>query len=222
MGPETRAPLSGGQTMTTTYLDDARRDAAETVRNFLDEVVEQLIDRARGASDDLYNDYHDGDSYHHETHVDKAYNLQEAAELLDQLSEYEETDSGLWEGLAPREAIGAQAAYTYGQAVSCLWAELIKEINEDDTIEELATEAGQLLGTQALEPLTGDDTEEGLVAGINDDPDDLARWGVYADWLDENDCPERAAAIRLGKGTRAALEQKIRARVEELCAKFEE
>jgi hypothetical protein len=43
---------------------------------------------------DLFNDYPGADSYHHETHVDKAYNLTDAASLLEQLSQYEETETG--------------------------------------------------------------------------------------------------------------------------------
>ena len=112
------------------YRDEARNDAKETVRNFEDEILEQLLDKGE-ASDDLLNDYSGGDSWHHESHVDKSYRLTEAAELLDELSYYEETDSGLWEGLAPRDAISAQAAYTYGNAVYSEFQDLIREINSD-------------------------------------------------------------------------------------------
>jgi len=111
------------------YRANARLDAIDMVRNYEDQIVEQLVDRGE-ASDDYNNDYPGGDSYHHEQHVDKSYSLLEAATLLDQLSDHEETDSGLWEGQLPREAITAQAAYTYGNAVSSFWSELLKAINE--------------------------------------------------------------------------------------------
>jgi hypothetical protein len=121
-------------TETTNYLREAADDAAETVRNFEDEILEQLIDNGE-ASDDLFNDYPNGDSWHHESHVDKWYSLTDAAELIDQLSDHEETDNGLWEGQQPKEAIGTCAAYTYGNAVLSEWNDLIKEINgEADTI----------------------------------------------------------------------------------------
>jgi uncharacterized membrane-anchored protein YhcB (DUF1043 family) len=120
----------------TDYRVDASSDAADFVENFIDEVVEQLIDEGE-ASDDFLNDYPNGDSYHHESHVDKSYNLTEAAAVLDELRDYEETDSGLWEGLAPREAILAQAAYTYGAAVYFKAQDIIKAINSDDDLEEL-------------------------------------------------------------------------------------
>ena len=124
------------------YRQEAKSDAADFVLNFEDEVIEQLIDKGE-ASDDFLNDYPGGDSYHHDTHVDKWYDLSDAAEVLDSLSEYEETDRGLWEGLEPREAIGAQAAYTYGNAVYSMATELIEEINDkaEEIIEEFDDEA---------------------------------------------------------------------------------
>ena len=112
------------------YLREASDDACETIRNFADEILEQLLDSGK-ASDDLLNDYPNGDSWHHECHVDKWYSLTDAAELIDQLSDYEETDSGLWDGQQPKEAIGTCAAFTYGNAVYNEWHEHIEQINEE-------------------------------------------------------------------------------------------
>lgn len=117
------------------YRLEARNDAQEMVQHFIDEILEQLIEEGK-ASDDLLNDYPNGDAYHHERHVDKCYSLLEAATLLSELENFEESDSGLWEGLSPREAIKAQAAYTYGNAVYHYWNELIEEINLSIDIEE--------------------------------------------------------------------------------------
>lgn len=66
-------------------------------QGLIDTRVEQLVESGE-ASDDLLNDYPNGDSYHHESHVDRSYSVTEAAEILDAYSDYEETDSGLWEG----------------------------------------------------------------------------------------------------------------------------
>jgi hypothetical protein len=63
--------------------------------------------------------------------VDRDYDLSEAAELLDDLSKFEETDTGLWEGQEPRRAIATQAAFTYGNAVYSYWRELIDAINDE-------------------------------------------------------------------------------------------
>lgn len=115
----------------TDYVANAKSDAKDMALNFLDQIVVNLLDDGTTSSD-FNNDYSDGDSYHHENHVDKDYDLTESAELLEQLREYEETDSGLWEGCEPRKAIACQAAYTYGNAVASQWSELIDELNEDN------------------------------------------------------------------------------------------
>lgn len=41
-----------------------------------------------------------------------------------------------------------------------------------------------------------DDTEKGLVLAVLDNPGDTSNRLVYADWLEENDRPEEAAAER--------------------------
>ena len=135
------------------YRQDAIIDARATADNFEDEILESFMENGGKADDDLYNHYR-GDSYHHENHVDKAYNLQEAAELLDELNDYEETDSGLWQGLDPRAAISAQAAYTYGNAVMRFWFKLIEEINDNTELAELYIEH------EAVEDALDDELEE--------------------------------------------------------------
>ena len=119
----------------TCYLREASDDAGETIRNFADEILEALLDNGE-ASDDLLNDYPNGDSWHHECHVDKAYDLTDAAAILDELGDFEETDTGLWEGLGMKEAVSACAAYTYGNAVYSEWREKIEKIEK---INEEAT-----------------------------------------------------------------------------------
>lgn len=127
------------------YWDSAESDAADTVEEFIDEIVEMLISDGE-ASKDLLNDYGRGDSYHHERHVDKDYSLLEAANLLDQLDRFEETDEGLWEGRSPREAVAAQAAYTYGNAVYSMFQDLIGDVNDRarDVLDEFENRKGEL------------------------------------------------------------------------------
>ena len=112
------------------YRQDAEDDAKETILKYIDDIVEQLKEKG-AASDDLFNDYDNDDAWHHESHVDRCYGLLEAAELLDQLSDHIEEDSGLWENLEPRQAIGTQAAFTYGNAVFSAWIDLIETINDE-------------------------------------------------------------------------------------------
>ena len=117
------------------YLTSAEDDAKSSVEEFVDEIVEKLID-GQGDADLEITDY--SDSYHHENHVDKSYSLLEAAELLDDLSSYEETESGLWEGQEPRDAISTMAAYTYGNAVASMFRDLMVQVNDaiDDAVRE--------------------------------------------------------------------------------------
>jgi len=165
--------------MSENYLQDAANDAAETVRNFADEILEQLLDKDE-ASDDLYNDYSNGDSWHHESHVDRSYNLTDAAELIDQLSDYEETDSGLWEGQQPKEAIGTCAAFTYGNAVYDQWRDLIEKINEEaaDIIsdyDEKIADAELAAADDELGVASDDDEENPDVETLKEEKEEALR-----------------------------------------------
>jgi hypothetical protein len=120
-------------------LQEAISDAKDTVINYLDEIADMIIEKEK-ASEDLLNDYVNGDAYHHENHVDKDYTLLEAANILEKLNKFEETDEGLWEGLQPKKAIIAQAAYTYGNAVYYFWTKLIEEINTQNINSEMNKE----------------------------------------------------------------------------------
>jgi hypothetical protein len=113
------------------WSKEARSDAIYTIDHFDDDVVEQLEEGGE-VSDDLMNDFPNGDQYHHESHTDKSYTLLEAAHLLDQLSNYEETDSGLWEGVEdPEEALSVKAAFTYGNAVMSEFQDVVRDLNSD-------------------------------------------------------------------------------------------
>jgi ABC-type Zn2+ transport system substrate-binding protein/surface adhesin len=185
----------------TDYRSEAISDAADTAENFLDEIVEQLMDEGK-ASDDLQNDY--DDSYHHENHVDKDYDLQEAAQLLDDLSDYEETDYGLWMGLEPRRAIAAQAAYTYGNAVLSFFDQLIKEINEDGDLADLMAK---------LAPIEDEVADELRVAEeeFNKVREDLRDGKDFEPHFDQDEEIDRRKAI---------LEKQVRARVEAIIGEF--
>lgn len=140
------------------WLKEAESDAYELVDEFVDEMVEQWKDYGK-ISDDLNNDYRGGDSSL-DSYGDGGYTLLEAAEVLDALSNYEVDDSGLWEGLPPRDAIEVQAAYTYRNAVAGEFADLVDDLNgyldtlteemEDATIPEVQAAAERLIRLFAL------------------------------------------------------------------------
>jgi len=122
-----------------TYYQLAEEDAKMLVTDyFMNEIIEQLMENGE-ASDDYNNDYRNGDGIFHEAIVDRDYSSNEAIELLNDLREYEETDSGLWEGESWDRALATIAAFTYGNAVYDEWTKLIEEINGID-LEENETE----------------------------------------------------------------------------------
>lgn len=141
---------------TTDYLSEARKDAQNMALEYLDQIMEYLTG-GNDVSKNLLNDYSGADSYHHENHVDRGYGLSDAAELLDQLSDYEETDSGLWEMHEPRQAVCIQAAYTYGNAVYQIWQRIVEDINRAAQTAPLA---------DALQDLEAGEIDEAQVRAI--------------------------------------------------------
>lgn len=74
--------------------------------------------------------------------------LRDAAELLHQLRDHEETDEGLWEGLRPADAVVAQASYTYQNAVRHEVRSILEDLcghvdSMDDTLPESLYGTGQ-------------------------------------------------------------------------------
>lgn len=123
------------------YAEDAKLDAKNAVSEYEDSIVRSLM-KSRKPSKDLLR-YEGGYAYHHERHVDKYYDAEDALRVLTELSEHEEKDSGLWSGDADfRRAMSTCAAYTYGNAVLAEFSKLIEEINshasdiEEDDDEE--------------------------------------------------------------------------------------
>lgn len=156
------------------YRKEAIEDAKEAARYFMNEIVEEILDE-NGTTDKLeISDY--SDSYHYETHIDKSYRLKDAAELLDDLHEFEETDSKLWQELSPKDAIEAMAAYTYGNAVASMFKDLMDHVNDairdaegdtlfwstKDWVEGAATKTGVLdwLPTEKWDALSEEEQEE--------------------------------------------------------------
>lgn len=111
------------------YSEHAKEMAGDTISHYEDEIIDFLVEETEAATD--IQDFPNGDSYHHETHVDRDYNLEEAAELVEELSDHAETDAGLWEGKEPSEVLSAQAAWTFGNAVAAEFQFLMEEINSE-------------------------------------------------------------------------------------------
>ena len=160
----------------TDYAREAEEDAAMLITDyFMDEIIDQIIDQGE-ASADINNDYGNGDSIFHEVIVDRSYSLTDAAELLSQLYNYTEGDSGLWEEETDVDRIAEiQAAFTYGNAV---WAEF------DDLITDINNEVDDIKINAAYEVLM-ENTDNKELSDYDEMPDDEVIELAETDFSDE-------------------------------------
>lgn len=106
-------------------------------RNFVDEYEDDLLDEIKNGNTDVYefvNDYR----VHEWVDNDFIYvDLTDSAEILEQ-SDNVETDSGLWEGKEPVEAIKTQAFFTYRNDLSDKVISMFKSVlqNKLDELEK--------------------------------------------------------------------------------------
>jgi hypothetical protein len=189
------------------YLENAKSDAQDTAENFRDEIVEKFLEGE--VSNDLLNDYPNGDEWHNTNHTDKAYDLLEAATLLDELDDYEETDSGLWAGQKPRDAISSQAAYTYANAVYGQWRDLVEVINDDLELD-LLRDAIDEVDNEVADELTEHRDDAEANDSCNDEDENFDEEKYFAPF-DEDDKIERR---------KKELTVKIEARIDALIAAF--
>jgi hypothetical protein len=141
---------------------EADSEGKDAIENFIDEIVEKLIDD--GTADTSISDY--SDSYLDEN-LNTSYNLREAADVLHDLSRYEETDSGMWEGVDdPQEAVKIQAACTYMNAVRS---------NFDDDMGTVNDEVGPVAEELMEERKVIEDQVEALEALLEQSEADEAR-----------------------------------------------
>lgn len=153
-----------------------KADAQDIISNYIEEIAKMLIDDGE-ASTDLYNDYRnmdanisESDSYGH--------NPSDAIEIIDELSEFEEEDSGLWEGCSDySEILNAIAHYTYTNAVYHEIESMIESINDtidSDTITKIEDQITKEL-------LTEDDYQSMKEANI-----DIEDFDQVREWCEEN------------------------------------
>lgn len=116
----------------------AMDDALDCIDEHSEAIAESLLENNCEADDDpeTYDQY-----VRHENWQQHDYGLIEAAHLLDQLEEHEESDTGLWEGAdGVREILSSMAAFTYCNACTDLFRRFIKDLNNDSVLEELNAE----------------------------------------------------------------------------------
>lgn len=173
-----------------------KADAQDIISNYIEEIAKMLIDDGE-ASTDLYNDYNYMDSRISESD-DYWRNPEEAIETIDELSEFEEDDGGLWDRSSDyRDILNAIAHYTYINALYHEIESMIESIN--DTIDsDIITEIEDQI---TKELLTEDDYQSMKETDI-----DIEDFDQVREWCEEN--IEEFTSERL-KRVMKAIEEEI-------------
>lgn len=83
---------------------------------------------------EAWEQYDDNSSIHYfvESSLTWQQGLSESDIIINHLYEYEETDTGLWDGLQPEEAITAKAFWTYKNGLVVGAFELLEELQDEE------------------------------------------------------------------------------------------
>lgn len=153
-----------------------KEDAQDIISDYIEEIAKMLIDDGK-ASTYLYNEYSDMDSRISESD-DYWRSPEEAIETIEELSEFEEEDSGLWDGYTNyRDILNIIAHYTYTNAIYHEIKSMIESINDtidSDTITEIEDQITK-------EILNGDDYQSMKETGI-----DIEDFDQVREWCEEN------------------------------------
>lgn len=150
------------------YNTALSNDAEDFVNQYFDTFLENIKDMGSQNFDSYVND----DGKLHET-IDQYLDLEDAVTIIENCSE-EETDSGLWEGLSPKEAIVSMAFWSYKNDMYFRIKELFEErinevINEElNKLEHLETRLGEL-----EELFEGLDEDDNRIESVDDKITDL-------------------------------------------------
>jgi hypothetical protein len=117
------------------YSDEVRKEAVDFIEEVMDDVIESLKNGEEYLLDGDLNDRF------FECVTDRSYTLSDAAFVIDN-SNNVETDSGLWEGKDPQDAIETQAAFTFSNDVNSDVEEIYEDLKStyDDNYGEVYDE----------------------------------------------------------------------------------
>jgi hypothetical protein len=117
------------------YDSEVHKEAVDFIEEFMDDVVEALKNDENYLLDGDLNDTF------FEMITDRSYTLSDAAFVIDN-SNNVETDSGLWEGKDPQDAVEIQAAFTYSNDVHSEVEEIYEDLKStyDDNYGEVYDE----------------------------------------------------------------------------------
>jgi len=117
------------------YDSEVHKEAVD----FIEEVMDDVIEALKNGEDYLLDG--DLDDRFFECVTDRSYTLSDAAFVIEN-SNNVETDSGLWEGKDPQDAIETQAAFTYSNDVHSEVEEIYEDLKStyDDNYGEVYDE----------------------------------------------------------------------------------
>jgi predicted RNase H-like nuclease (RuvC/YqgF family) len=118
------------------YHNALDNDAEEFVDNYYDDFLDEI--KGGYATRHFFDSFIDDDGKLH-SHIDEYLSLHEAVDIIENCDN-EETDSGLWEGMSPKEAIIAMAFWSYRLDIM----EKVKELFKDKLTDELIEQEGVL------------------------------------------------------------------------------
>lgn len=103
--------------------------ARKAVEHFLDELVEDVVEsqgvRTAMSVEVSYWD----DQYIYNHFVDRNWTLRDAVDLVEELAFHVETNSDLWDGQDPSEALKIQAAHTFANAAESEFKDKMGDVN---------------------------------------------------------------------------------------------
>lgn len=155
------------------YQERLNNDAEDFINNYIDEIIEEV----KEGNFDLHDFcFYDGKL---DEHVDEYLDLQEAVDIIENCNN-EESDSGLWEGQQPEEALKTKAMFSYRLDVYEEVAEVLS-----DKLEEYASDLeDQVNGLEAdkkvleeeledLEELDEEDQDEDRIEQLEEEISDI-------------------------------------------------
>jgi len=144
IGSALHIPYSGvGSNCKYVYFDDYLQDDVYSL-------LLESFDNTEGCRTvtelrEAFEDYDDDGGIHYfvESTLTWQQSLRACSVILNELSEYEEDDSGLWEGQQPEQAIVSKAFWTYKTGLICHCDDLLKEYDDlDDDLDDDDSEVG--------------------------------------------------------------------------------
>lgn len=151
------------------YWDEAKREARKIFHYLSDEIVAEIMEEKGPIEKVRIADFPSGDQY--APGDDQNYSLIEAAKSIEELNQFEETDSAYWEGQDIRRAFRTVASLTYRNAVNYFFTGMIDVLNdaignmdiswtlEQRLLEERGQQEKGVLEWSPREPLPADKLE---------------------------------------------------------------